>query len=390
VKKIGVFLTMNQNGGGAFQYSQSIVEAGACLPSEEFQVVIIYTFDEWEDYLKGYDLPHKKVKAGFLGRVFWGAWQAMGLPLVGWRKIGHFFQKLSREVIAQKCDLWLFPAQDAWSYRIPVSALVTIHDLMHRYEKRFQEVSSRGIYERRERDYRQVCNWARGVLVDSEVGKQQVIESYDADPNKIYILPFVPPRYIYGGGQPEDFDQRHQLPRKFLFYPGNFWDHKNHKSLVCAIKMLKSKYRDLTMVFVGQKRHGYESICELVEKLGLSKNVFILGRVPDQDMAEFYRRARGLIMPTFFGPTNIPPLEANALGCPVAVSRIYGMPGQLGDAAIYFDPSSVEDIAKAIEELWANDDLCLTLKERGLKRAGNWNQFHFNTRLYKILKDILE
>lgn len=46
-------------------------------------------------------------------------------------------------------------------------------------------------------------------------------------------------------------------------------------------------------------------------------------------MPEFYRRARRMVMPTYFGPTNIPPLEANALGCPVAVSKVYGMPEQL-------------------------------------------------------------
>jgi len=49
-----------------------------------------------------------------------------------------------------------------------------------------------------------------------------------------------------------------------------------------------------------------------------------------------------MIMPTFFGPTNIPPLEAIAVGCPVAVSNIYGMPHQLGDAALYFNPTRVE------------------------------------------------
>jgi glycosyltransferase involved in cell wall biosynthesis len=381
---------MNQIGGGAFQYSQAIVEAGASLPVDEFRVVAFYLFDEWENDLKDYHITHKKVKIGSFGRVVWKGWQSIGLPLVGWRKIGHLFQKLSRQVIAQECDLWLFPAQDAWSYRIPVSALVTIHDLMHRYERRFPEVSSRGIYERRERDYKRVCKWAKGILVDSKVGKQQVIESYDADPDKIYILPFVPPTYIYRSGQAEDFDKRYQLPRKFLFYPSNFWEHKNHKSLLRAIDMLKGKYPDLVMVFVGHKGYRYESIYELVEKLGLTKRVFFLGHVPDRDMGEFYRRARGLVMPTFFGPTNIPPLEANALGCPVAISGIYGMPEQLGDAAIYFDPSSVEDIAKAIEELWTNDDLCAALKDRGLRRTGRWNQSHFNMRLYEIVKDILD
>ena len=86
-------------------------------------------------------------------------------------------------------------------------------------------------------------------------------------------------------------------------------------------------------------------------------------------MPEFYRRARAMVMPTFFGPTNIPPLEAFALGCPVAVSNIYGIPEQVGDAALLFDPNSVEEIADCIERLWQDDALCASLISKGHART---------------------
>jgi len=86
-----------------------------------------------------------------------------------------------------------------------------------------------------------------------------------------------------------------------------------------------------------------------------------------------------------FGPTNIPPLEAMAVGCPVAVSGIYAMPEQLGDAAVYFDPLSVEEIAHAIQRLWDDNALWDELAKRGLLRSNQWTQAHFNERLQAII-----
>ena len=103
--------------------------------------------------------------------------------------------------------------------------------------------------------------------------------------------------------------------------------------------------------------------------------------VPNDVLGGIYMRARAFVMPTFYGPTNIPPLEAIALGCPVAVSNIYGMPNQLGDAALYFDNTSSKDVANCIERLWLDDHLSLQLKENGQKHFNKWNQTHFDARL---------
>jgi len=94
-------------------------------------------------------------------------------------------------------------------------------------------------------------------------------------------------------------------------------------------------------------------------------------------------------MPTFFGPTNIPPLEAMALGCPVAVSDIYAMREQLGDAALYFRPNSVRDIINIMERLWQDDLLCEDLAQRGLQHHANWQQYHFNGRFLNILEGLM-
>ena len=96
-----------------------------------------------------------------------------------------------------------------------------------------------------------------------------------------------------------------------------------------------------------------------------------------------------MIMPTFFGPTNIPPLEAMFMGCPLAVSDVYAMAEQVGDAALLFDPKSVESIASAIRRLWEDDELCKRLSEKGRQRSALFSRERYNERFAKNLEDIL-
>jgi glycosyltransferase involved in cell wall biosynthesis len=137
----------------------------------------------------------------------------------------------------------------------------------------------------------------------------------------------------------------------------------------------------MKLVLAGSRQNGYDAAVQAVEKLGIGENVIFLGYVPDDRMFELYRRARALLMPSYFGPTNIPQLEAFVAGCPVAVSRVYGVPDQVSDAALLFDPSSVDEIASCMERLWTDDALCADLAEKGRQRAREWGPDQFRERL---------
>jgi glycosyltransferase involved in cell wall biosynthesis len=218
---------------------------------------------------------------------------------------------------------------------------------MHRYEK-FPEVLENGEFEWRETHYSNICQWSEGILVDSKVGQKHVSQCYNVKLDDIFILPYIAPKYIYDSSNESEIVGKYNLPDKYLFYPAQFWQHKNHENLIKAIHQVKNKIADIQLVLAGSKKNGYESAQNLVKSLNLTPNIHFLGYVPDNDMPAIYKRARAMIMPTFFGPTNIPPLEGFALGCPVAVSNIYGMPEQVKDAALLFNPNSVAEIAASI------------------------------------------
>jgi glycosyltransferase involved in cell wall biosynthesis len=304
------------------------------------------------------------------------------------------FDPVSRGLAKASCDLWIFPSQDALSYQAGVPAIGTVHDLMHRYERRFPEGSLLE-YRYRERHYTEMCRYALGILVDSECGKRQVIESYGIAAEKVHVLPFVPPPDMCGlpASQPlygieHENLKNYSLPEKFFFYPAQFWLHKNHVALLSAMALLRNRAPDIEIVFVGAKKSGYAAVRRKIKDLGLERRVHILGYVPSEHIRLLYRKARALLMPTFFGPTNIPLLEAFCLGCPAAVSRVYGMPEQAGDAALLFDPSNPANIADIMYRLWTEDSLCRELSKRGLQRIQANGQESMNRYLSSILGSI--
>lgn len=384
MKRIGLFLDIEPAGGGTFQYCEAVLDALTLLPAQRYEVVVAYTHGLWEQYLRDFSLEKFQVRRGFFGRGVGFIWHKLGLPLGPWRAINPLFHSMAQDLLRQQCDLWIFPSQDTRGCELAVPALISIHDLMHRYERRFPEVGARREFSIREAQYRSICKWARGILVDSQLGARHVAESYQVS-GDIHVLPFIAPPHAWSPSVPPGFNRRYLLPAKFLFYPAQFWAHKNHTLLISTVARLKEELPDIKLVLVGSRKNAYQQVLAQVEELGLGEDVLFLGYVPDEDMPGFYRRARALVMPTFFGPTNIPPLEAFAVGCPVLLSNRYGMPEQAGGAALLFDPDSVEELAACIRRIWSDDALCAELVEKGSALAAAWGREQFACRLQEII-----
>lgn len=388
MKRIGLFLGVEPHAGGMFQYAQSLLDALQALPPDSYEVRVACASASWHEALRDYSftvttLPHgrRALRLAMLCML-------LRLPATVCRALLQWGSGVPSALQAQSCDLWIFPAQDAIAWQAGVPFIASIHDLMHRYEPHFPEVSGFCRRAIREHRFQKLCRHARALLVDSEVGKKHVMESYGVAAQKIFPLPYVSPRHMDAQVDEEAFNRRYRLPEKFLFYPAQFWAHKNHARLIEALAMARRQCPDMALVLTGGRCHEYPRVAAQVERMGLNGCVHFMGYVPDADLPGFYRRARALVMPTFFGPTNIPPLEALACGCPMAVSGIYAMPEQLGDASLYFDPRDMQDMAQNMVRLWNDDALVSQMRARGVNRLALWRQADFNRRLSEVL-DIL-
>ena len=94
-----------------------------------------------------------------------------------------------------------------------------------------------------------------------------------------------------------------------------------------------------------------------------------------------------LVYASFCGPENLPPLEAFALGCPVAAAEVPGSKEQLKSAAVFFNPADSEDIANIIQRLHSDTALRAELMARGFTRAKSWTAQEFSQGMLALFDD---
>ena len=217
---------------------------------------------------------------------------------------------------------------------------------MHIYENQFSEYT-KNIISKRDIHYQNICKYCDGILVDSTMGKNHVIDYYIVKKNKIFTLPFIVPKYLLKKNKINVF-KKFGIKENYLFYPAQFWEHKNHITLVKAFKDVSKKNKNISLVFCGAKKNYYDQVYKLVHLKNLQEKIYFLGRVHDNDMSSLYSNAIATIYPSLCGPTNIPPLESISLNTPLICSDAYSMKNQMGNSAIFFNPKNYKNISKKI------------------------------------------
>jgi glycosyltransferase involved in cell wall biosynthesis len=229
------------------------------------------------------------------------------------------------------------------------------------------------------------------VVTGTEVGKSQIEDNYQVSSDRIRVLPFPTPQFAIDSKfvNPQEKLEQYGLElNSYLFYPAQFWPHKNHANLLYAVKLLNDYYDlNFPVIFVGSDKKNMGYIKQLVEDLDLQHQVRFLGFVSQEDLIALYQGAFALTFMSFFGPDNLPPLEAFALGCPVIASNVSGAKEQLGDAALLVNPSDEKEIALAIKSLYDNPILSHKLVERGYERAAQWTCESYIIKMFEILEE---
>jgi glycosyltransferase involved in cell wall biosynthesis len=379
-EKIAVMLWTEPKWGGEHQYALTLME---CLKEiENINLVAVCNNKFWRNWCR-------ENKIYILNTSWWSLTNKeqqihMRYPLYS-RISSMYFSEFGKVIRQEKITVVFGTTQGMFIPNLSVKVIVPVHDLMHRYEGRFPEVKIG--YTERELMFSSKAKYARCVLTDSVVGKQQFIESYSSYMRRkkphVISLPFIVSPHII-----QCEEQSVDIPNKYVFYPAQFWKHKNHINLLKAINLLRREIADIHLILVGSEKNMLREVKKYITENELSNNVEIKGFVSDGNIVYLYRHAIGMIMPSYFGPTNIPPLEAMALGCPVAVSNKYGMPEQVGDAGLLFDPDSPEEIAECIRLLWTDDKLRERMICKGYAKVNGWTKREFKNKLQKILNYI--
>jgi glycosyltransferase involved in cell wall biosynthesis len=232
--------------------------------------------------------------------------------------------------------------------------IATNWDLAHLTLKGFDEFIENGQLEKRNDWYFNQLPLASSVVVESAAGKQEIIKHLKIAQDKIQVVPFFinPSEFKPSEGYVKEFLSRYKISSKqYLYYPAQYWEHKNHINLLSAFALVIKTNQNLKLVLSGSDKGYLAVINRHIAKLNISDNVILLGFVSENEKHILYSNAMCLAMPSHLGPTNLPPLEALNYQVPVICSNLTGHMEMMGDSAIYFDPNKVDEIANAIETI---------------------------------------
>lgn len=239
--------------------------------------------------------------------------------------------------------------------------------------------------------YTQLLGRARRVICESAYVKNDIMRFFGVPAERAAVIA-APPMQQFFADQTADHLQatrlRLQLPEKFLFYPAQFWVHKNHLRLIEAFREVAAQVPDLKLVLTGKKRDEYQTVMDKIAKSGLSGNVVHLGYVAQQDLQVIYRLATALVMPSLFESVSIPIYEAFQVGTPVAASGILAIPEQVGDAGLLFDPMSVAAIRDAMLKIVHDPARARQLGQRGRERMQAMTPERYGAQLQNLLLEL--
>jgi glycosyltransferase involved in cell wall biosynthesis len=285
-------------------------------------------------------------KAGPLGpgvdtahRVWWHARRALTRP-PGAAQVDRQLRALGASVVH-------FPYAVHFETSLPF--LYEPLDLQHRH---LPALFSPGERHWRDRVYRQGCERSRLIVTGTRHIKQDIVSEFGIDPGKIAVIP-IRSALPVTPASPADIARvraTYNLPDRFLLYPAMGFPHKNHLRLFEALAVLRDQH-NLTLPLICTGR-AYESHAPALDtalaRLRLTDQVRMLGSIPSDDLVALFGAAWALVFPSLFEGIGMPVLEALQYGLPVISSNAACLPEVAGDAAIYFDPLSVQSIVAAL------------------------------------------
>lgn len=268
------------------------------------------------------------------------------------------FREFVEDIISKKYDMLWFNNIEPIHAGIPY--IYNVFDLQHRLQPWFPEVSDKGQFRLREGAYAEAVQRAAFVITSSDETKEQVSLFYGVPADRIRVIHFPTPQpALEAAASPEspkvsevDLRAKYGIKGPYLYYPAQFWPHKNHVNLLHGLKALREVHGlDFSMVFSGADHGNAGFVKAEAQRLGVADKVHFAGFVSYDEVAALYRHAFAMTYVTFFGPDNLPPLEAFAFGCPVVLSNIPGIEKLFEDAVVPVDHRDGMSIADGVKRL---------------------------------------
>lgn len=198
------------------------------------------------------------------------------------------------------------------------------------------------------------CRSAQRVIVQTPTMRRWVSEQFRVPIARIdAVIPAIDTKLFPLQASAESYPGLSKTPN--ILYVGNLAPYKNIETILVGMKLLQEQVPEATLC----------ATCSPDQMIGQQPGIRCLGFLPADLLAQVYREAAILVMPSLVETVGLPMLEAMSAGVPVlAADRPYAH-DICGDAALFFDPLSAEDFARSAKLLLRDHELRRHLTENG-------------------------
>jgi len=225
---------------------------------------------------------------------------------------------------------------------------------------------------------------AKHLITVSEFSKSEI--------NSVYNYPLTKTTVVYNAVS-EDFTEgvvteeslSDVSDEKYLLAVSSPNYHKNFHGMMSAFSQLQNN--NIKLKIIGKAGSAFSNQQQLSDN-STNPNIEFMGRVDDEKLIQLYQKAHAFIFPSFYEGFGIPPLEAQACGCPVIASNTASMPEVLGSSVLYFNPESLLEIKNAMEEIISNNSLRDELKIKGSNNCKRFSWVESATKVNNIINNI--
>jgi len=161
-------------------------------------------------------------------------------------------------------------------------------------------------------------------------------------------------------------------PGSYIMYLGRPTPHKNLERLVEAFEIIQKVRPELQLVLAGKSDANYKRIEDRVKNKGI-ENIVFTGFVSEGQLRWLYENCSAYVFPSLSEGFGLPGLEAMSAGATVVSSNATCLHEIYGDAAEYFDPINVEEMANSIERVLSDNSLRGDLIRRGYTQASKYS-----------------
>jgi len=286
-----------------------------------------------------------------------------------------------------------------WSphYNVPLMGIkckkrvATLHDVYHLAF--YKELS------RKQKIYaRLVINAAvklsNEVITVSAFSKSEIIKYTSCKPDKIQVVHNGVNQLASDMGNKKNHT-KYNLPANYILFVGNVKPHKNLKVLLKAYLLLNDELKRQYKVVIVGKRDGFltgdEELTRWINtQPEIQANIVFTGYVANEDMDAVYRDASLFVFPSVYEGFGLPPLEAMLNNCPVIASATSSLPEVCGDAALYFNPQSSQELYMKMTEVLTQKKISDALITKGQQQIKHFTWDECAAKHIEIFNRVIE